>query len=312
MSRLIVFGASGFIGGRLIKIGTGSIFPVTRNFKNILADGRAFSWLEADLSNEDSLHKILRSGDIVINLAYSSSISPDGNIRMAENLIKACVKAGVARLVHCSTAVVIGVNPDEMISENSECKPATAYEKNKYRIEKIFLDSAREDFTVCILRPTAVIGAGAKNLKKMLSAILHGDPVKNFVRAMIQGQRRLNLVPVTDVAKAMLFLSTTNMASTGVYICSADDDPDNSYDRVEAIIRQIVKKEWKIKPPRLPPQLLDFILKIMRDGSGRMASRHYSSSKLISLGFRRSDTITLAVQEFVYYELRGAVQNHFG
>lgn len=301
MTETFVFGAAGFIGRNMVnKAGSGMLSLVTRNLNQGANEGH---WLEADLLKPQTLDKILTPGSSVINLAYSASATADDNIKMAENLLQACVQAKVSRLVHCSTAVVAGANESPIIDEHSECLPSTIYEKNKYDIEMVFMGAARSDLKVYILRPTAVVGPGGQNLKKMLSEILEGNNVINFIRSSIHGKRKLNLVPVEDVVRSLFHLCNQPSIPSGIYICSADDDPDNRYDRVEEIIRVALKKGRRMASLRLPGDILDILLKASRAGSGQFANRHYSSKKLFSTGFQRTEKISNAVREFVLSEV---------
>lgn len=301
MTETFVFGAAGFIGRHMInEADSGMLSLVTRNLNKGANEGH---WLEADLLKPQTLDKILTPGSSVINLAYSASATADDNIKMAENLVQACVRAKVSRLVHCSTAVVAGANESPIVDENSECMPSTIYEKNKHDIEMIFMGAASRVLKVYVLRPTAVIGSGGQNLKKMLSEILEGNNVINFIRSSIHGKRKLNLVPVKDVVRALFHLCNQPSVPSGIYICSADDDPDNRYDRVEEIIRVALKKGRRMASFRLPGDILDILLKTGRTGSGQFANRHYSSEKLFSTGFQRTEKISDAVREFVLSEV---------
>lgn len=302
-SRIFVFGASGFIGRHMVNEARSSKLSfVTRSPSKSAKNG---DWLEADLLKPQSLDKILIPGCSVINLAYSASAAADVNLEMADNLARACLRAKVSRLVHCSTAVVAGANKSPVIDECSKCLPSTSYERNKLDIEMIFTDAASCDLKVYILRPTAVVGVGSQNLKKMLSEILGNNHVANFIRSSIHGKRKLNLVPVKDVVRALWHLSEQPIITPGIYICSADNDQDNRYDRVEEIIRALLNKKKRMVSLKLPGNILDFMLKASREGSGKFANRHYSSDKLISTGFQRTEKISDAVREFVLSEVCG-------
>lgn len=302
MTEIFVFGAAGFIGRHMInEVGPGMLSLVTRNLNQGASEGH---WLEADLLKPQTLDKILTPGISVVNLAYSASATADVNIKMAENLVQACLRAKVSRLVHCSTVVVAGANESPIIDEHSECLPSTIYERNKHDIEKIFMGATSSDLEVYVLRPTAVIGSGGQNLKKMLSEILEGNNVINFIRSSIHGKRKLNLVPVNDVVRALFHLCKQSSIPSGIYICSADDDPDNRYDCVEEIMREVLKKERRIASLRLPANILGILLKASRAGSGQFTNRHYSSEKLFSTGFQRTGKISDAVREFVLSEVR--------
>jgi len=184
----------------------------------------------------------------------------------------------------------------------------TPYEKTKYHIESLLLEKENDDIKICILRPTAVIGPRGENLKKMLLAIKEGNSFINYIRSSVFGNRRLNLVPVQDVARALIHLCKLSSLHSGIYICSADDDPDNRYDKVEKIMRDLLEKQKIMEPIRLPEYILRMMLRYYRSGAGRFANRNYSSEKLIRTGFKRSQTIAQAVQEFILSEAESPVR----
>lgn len=300
MSGTFVFGASGFIGQHMAReAGSNTLSFVTRRPCKHTVGGR---WLEADMLRPSSLAEILTPGSSVINLAYSASAPAGINIQMAENLARACVEAKVSRLVHCSTAVVVGDNAAPVVDENSDCFPSTRYERDKRDIEKLFM-GASPDFEVYILRPTAVIGPGGQNLKKLLSEIFAGNDAFNFIRSSIHSTRKLNLVPVKDVVRALLHLCQGYSAPPGIYLCSADDDPDNRYDRVEEIIRATLERERRARPFRLSAGILNLLLSATRTGSGKFPNRHYSADKLYGTGFQRTVKLSDAIREFVLSEV---------
>ena len=297
-SRPIIFGASGFIGQHFIQeVGLSGCLPVTRTTQN------PNQWIKADLLNLDSIKPILNPGDTVINLAYSPLSSVEDNIKMAENLAQACLQSKISRFVYCSTAIVVGSNSSSILNEESICYPETPYEKTKYAIEKIFLAMTSQKIDVYILRPTGVIGPGGKNIKKILIEVQNGNPIINFIRSSVYGARQLNLVSVKDVVRALLHLSNHTSLSSGIFICSADDDPNNRYNQVEELIRTLLMKQSRIKSIKLPNFFLNMLLRSRRSGSGRFANRYFSSEKLLATGFKRSISISNAIRDFVLSEL---------
>lgn len=294
----IVFGASGFVGQHLIQsIGIDKCIPVSRT-KKILPSG-----FIGDLLDLASFKSLLKPGSTVFNLAYSDQASADNNIQMAKNLLKACQDAKVSKLIHCSTALVVGNNSATIVDEKTECYPETSYEITKHTIEKIFLDAANNEFKVYILRPTGVVGSGGQNLKKMFTEICHGNFIINFIRSSLYGKSPLNLVPVQEVVRALLHLHQVPSLTSGVYICAADEDPCNHYEYVEKLIRTLLQKQSRIKSIKLPSQILKTLLRFVRSGSRCHPHRLYSSEKLISTGFKRTVTVPDSVRDFVLSEI---------
>jgi nucleoside-diphosphate-sugar epimerase len=307
-TRIVVFGAAGFIGQHLLReVDRDAVSPVILSINaRTPAEYDDRKWLVADLRVPHSVHAILAPGDTVINLAYSEAATSEENMAMVHHLVEACRRTKVARLVHCSTAVVVGNNPSSLITEETECFPVTPYEKTKHQIEKLLMDGTSDDFKVYILRPTAVLGAGGHNLRKLLHDIEAGNRIIHYMRSSLFGKRALNLVAVKDVVGALLHLSTPSSHPSGVYICSADDDPDNRYDRVECIMRKLLRKQRGIRPIPIPEQLLTLTLRLSRSGSGQFANRYYSTAKLLCIGYQRRESVAQAVREYVQSEFEAS------
>ena len=206
---------------------------------------------------------------------------------------------------------MVGENPSSVVDENTKCLPVTPYEKTKCQIESLLLDKATNDFKIYILRPTRVIGPGGENLKKLIFEILEGTSVANYIRSSIFGKRSMNLVAVKTVVGALQHLCKQSPLEPGIYICSADDDPGNQYDKIESTIRELLEKQAKIKPIPLPIQILKVMLRFSRSGSGRFANRYYSSGKLFHTGFQRKESVERAVREFVLSEARSLTRINF-
>ena len=294
----IIFGASGFVGKNFIHtVGLENCIPVSRINKG------GNHWIQVDLLNEKSIESALKLSNTVINLAYAQEASPKTNIKMAINLARACLKFNVSKLIHCSTAIVAGGNSENLITEAETCYPKTEYEKTKHEIEKIFLEVENEGLKVNILRPTGVVGPGGKNLKKMLTGILYDKAWINYIRSSVNGERPLNLVSVKDIVRALMHFCEHTSLPSGIYICSADDDPDNKFNAVENIMRRILMKPLLIDPIRFPKFILEGFLKIKRSGSGCFPNRRYSSEKIMKTGFKCSVSISQAVTEYILSEM---------
>lgn len=296
LSKPIIFGANGFLGRHFIKtIGMNNCLPISRI-------KQTENWGQADLLIPETILPVLNAGKTVINLAYSYQVSPADNIQMAKNLVESCHIANINKVIHCSTAVVIGRNKSNYIDETTPCYPETIYEKTKYEIEKIFLEASNDKLNIFILRPTAIIGTDGQNLKKMLNELRNQSSFYNFLRAALYGSRKLNLISVQDVVQALIHLSKASI-SPGIYICAADDDPLNAYDKVKMLMENLIGR--KPFSPRIafPGFVLALILRLGRSGSGRIANRHYSAKKLYDSGFHSFHQLNDAITEFVVTEL---------
>lgn len=257
------------------------------------------TWRAADLREAASLSDVLDQGDVVVNLAYVSAAGEAENVRLIDNLVDACVCRRVARLVHCSTAVVAGAVRTRHVVESTTCEPRTPYERTKWALEQRVLDARSRGLDVGIVRPTAIVGPGGRNLLKLARSLQHGRPIVNYMRASLFGRRPMHLVPARTVAAALLHVAMMPTALNGnVYLVSSDDDPENNFQDVEALLsRALGLAPRKHAPLRLPERLLSLLLGLLGRSDTDMA-RRYDSAKLRATKFVPVDSVAAAVCEF--------------
>ena len=304
MQLIAITGASSFIGTHLIKrLSLCSDLRlrllVNRNLNIPLQESEKVSIIRGNLLDTKTLNGLVETGCIVINLAYLSSKSKQENLEAIHNLALACGQVGVARLVHCSTAVVVGRSRDNIITENTICQPLTEYEKTKLEIENVLIDSLKGKTEGVIIRPTAVFGRHGKNLIKVANDLISLPPFITSLKTALFYKRRLNLVCVENVVSAILFLMQINDQMDGERFIISDDDEieNNYYDTINLLASHFGHKP--VKAFYMPYRY--HILRILLTASKRSnvnAHRNYSSNKLFSLGFKKSIQFSEGVRRF--------------
>ncbi len=257
------------------------------------------TWHTADLLASTSFDLALEPGDVVINLAYMSGGSAAENISLVDNIIQACLRRRVARLLHCSTAVVIGAARTARVTESTPCVPVTAYEQTKLTMEQHVLSARSNGLDVGMLRPTAIVGPGGQNLVKLAKSLQHSHRTVNYLRACLFGRRPMHLVPVRNVAAALLHLAVLPGGLNGeVYIVASDDDPENNFQNVEeGLMRALGLESRKFPILPVPRQLLSLLLRL-RGRSETSMARCFESKKLLATNFRPIDSVAMAVRTF--------------
>ena len=178
--RIVVTGSNGFIGCHLtalLKARGHSVWgldadvvPVPawlRKERSLLSGVAAAS---CDITDVDSLAEILKSlaPEVVVHLAAKPGVSgaevdPASyeavNVRGVANLIDACDRAEVSRIVHASSSSVYG-HAIGAIAETTELRPIGYYGKTKIMGEGLLKAAAESrGMDVIVLRPFSVIGA---------------------------------------------------------------------------------------------------------------------------------------------------------
>lgn len=292
-SSICVLGGSGFIGRHLLNNFEKSdgllIKALSHSIKKESYFPDHIQVVTGDVRILDSLVGFLVPNAIVINLIYLNNASADDNIQAMDNLAKACVDAGVARLIHCSTAVVAGKVKDDVVTEETVCLPVNIYEKTKLKIEKQLLESLQGKCDVVIVRPTAVFGPYGKNGLKLIEELISEPRLIRLLKTSLYSRRRMNFVAVKNVVDAIMFLAHFSGNIDGQkYIVSDDDAETNNYYDISALFsRTLGLKQVRMVGIPFQSLILSGLLHIM-GRTNTNPNRIYSGRKLAELGFAKS------------------------
>jgi UDP-glucose 4-epimerase len=172
--RIIVAGASGFIGGRLCNYLANKGYEIVALVnKNVPNDqiwcGKMFGLVEIDLSSADQITKLEQyEPDVLINLVSLDHIDSNGD---AENVTKVNVipswyllkhfsEKGLKKFIYLSTIHVYGNQLNGLITEKSDLLPATPYGLTHLLSENVVTMFAGSSTTDChIIRFSNGFGA---------------------------------------------------------------------------------------------------------------------------------------------------------
>jgi len=301
---IAIIGASSFIGRHLVDALSRFEYVDMRLMTHVkpLRDSAGLKKAEivtGDLLNPETLNGFLVSGCTVINLVNLTGPAEKDSHAAITNLAMACRTSGVKRLVHCSTAVIAGNIPDDIITEETLCRPLTDYEISKYKAESLLRKLSAGHFELAILRPTAVFGKDGKNLLKLADELVRDSRLLNYIKSCIHDRRRMNLVSIENVTAALLFLADADRLMQGeVFILSEDDDPMNNYRDIEKfLMNRLGCSDYKF-PRFVAP---GWILRVLLSLAGRSNSnsgRIYSSGKIFSAGFKKAVSFKDGLESF--------------
>lgn len=215
MSRVVVTGASGLLGGNLAAElrAQGHDVIATRRAGTRIAhlDDLALAWVDADLGSADALARAFAGADAVFHCAAAVSVKREvtaemtaANVTGTANVIEAAIAAGVARLVHTSSVVAVGLTTDgrpcdETATWNFDAEGLVdAYAITKRRAEEL-VHAARDRIDAVIVNPTYMFGPRDA---RPSSGKLIVDVVRRRVPGWTPGYN--NFVDVRDVARGMI------------------------------------------------------------------------------------------------------------
>ena len=301
MSSIVLLGASGFLGHNFLLYRSSgyTIKAVRRNKNDTSIQYEGVTWYDLDISSSESLASILNDDDIVINLIYASNKGRAYNLNILENIVKACSDSQVRRLIHCSTAVVTGNVKDPILDEDIVCKPTTDYEKTKMELERLAIKANDLGVDIGILRPTAIVGEGGENLKILTESLLSQKIFKPYLKSLIVGSRRMHLVPVKNVIRALESMSFhKSPLNRGIYNISCDADKHNTYREVEKIIARTAALKYSPPKINLPKRALLILLSLIGRWDNNIYTV-YKSEKIKSLGYTDVSSIEESIVDFV-------------
>lgn len=279
-----VTGASGFLGRHLVHALQGGPGTVLRTLsRRGPHDGHTH--FRGDLYDAASLRGFVDGADVLINLVHPADASDDeAHARAIRHLAEAARQGGVARVLHVSTAVVVGRCDALRIDENTPCRPRTQYEHRKGLAERLLAEHLGPTVDLGILRPTAIVGEGSANLRKLASLIAYGPAWKRQALRVFHGHRQMHLVPVERVVAALLLLtSDPRPLADAVFVVGADDDPLNRYQAIDSRLGQLLGKPVASTTPAAPAWLLRLALRML----GRSLCdprQRFSDAKLAAYG----------------------------
>lgn len=301
-----IVGASGYIGRHVVeelrRLGGYKIKMLARLLDQSqmgIGFDACVEVFKGDLREPESLRGFLEPNCTVINLVYLWGAGEMLNLQVTANLTEACKAAKVKRLIHCSTAAVVGRVTDELITEETLCRPVTEYGVTKLKVEQAIIGAGQGYFDVAILRPTSVFGPGGDPLKKLAEDIVRGRRFGNYLKSCLFGKRRMNLVSVANVVGAIIFMIQREENLGGeVFVVSDDDSPANNFADVEKFLMRAFKIDGYALPRiPLPLSVLTLLLGMM--GRNNINPRcNYASNKLRDLGFERVVTFETALAEY--------------
>ncbi|WP_242393341.1 NAD-dependent epimerase/dehydratase family protein [Anaeromyxobacter oryzisoli] len=184
--RVAITGATGFLGGALAH-------ALARRGADVVALSRPGSdrsglrhahltWRECDVTSPRGLEHALEGADLVVHAAGrlgEAGVPEEAyrrlNVEGTRNVLAAALGSPAPpRVLHLSSAGVLGVTGRTAAPEEAPYAPRNPYERSKAESERVALEFARRGLQVVVARPGFVYGPGDRHVLGLFRAIQRG------------------------------------------------------------------------------------------------------------------------------------------
>ena len=256
--KLLITGATGFLGHHLIEKlkrtnpeDTIRIFKTKEDDMKLLPNFRG-EIVEGDIRNADEVDEAVASCDVVFHLVGMVSywdklndLQTQINVGGTKNVVDACLKHKVQRLVYVSSNVAIGYPPKGQISDEGtpyNFGPLRInYCETKYRAEIEIHKGIEKGLNAVIICPASMYGTG--DIRR-----IHSDLMFKFSWPfnLIYLDGGLAVVDVEDVANGMIL--AWQKGKTGQRYLMVSENLTQQEIR-NVVAKALGKEEPKIKIP---------------------------------------------------------------
>lgn len=229
MSKVLVTGATGFVGSHLAK----RLLQDGHEVRILIRPGRDASHLDllgaeialGDLVDRESVNRAMDGVEVVYHIAalFRKAGPPDSaywnvNFHGAVNLFEAAHEKRVSRFIHCSTVGVLGHIENPPADESRPYNVHNIYQITKCEAEKAALAFHNDrGLPVTVIRPVGIYGPGDTRWLKLFKPIAG----RKFVM-LGSGETLIHMVYISDLVDAFILAADNPNAVGRVYIAGGE------------------------------------------------------------------------------------------
>lgn len=282
--RILVTGASGFVGGRLCRTSAEKGYAVRAIVRQVPSDFFVQDSVEAvevaDIGPSTDWTSALQDVDTVIHLAARVHVMKESlkdplaeyrrvNVEGTRHFASAAIRAGVKRIVYVSTVKVNGEKTDQRpFNEQDIPSPQDHYATSKWEAEELLRDlSKRHGIEVVIIRPPLVYGPGVKgNMLRLMQYISRGYPLP-----LGNINNRRSLISLDNLVDVLL-LSASRVECAGHTFLVSDGEDMSTPGLVKRIAEAMGRKPNLVNFPGEVFSLMAKVVPSLRPAAERLMS----------------------------------------
>lgn len=325
----LITGATGFIGPWLVKklVSLGHkcrcLVRTSSNVEQLILSDVEI--VRGDITNSRSLNGVADGIDCIFHLATLGHMSnftvteemfDSVNVQGTVNIMNEALRAGVKRIIHCSSTAAMGICSEIPSNENTPCKPHHAYGRSKLKAEQEIKRIVTEkDLPAVIVRFSLVYGPGEPRDMLKLTRLAK----KGLIPKIGNKPKLTPLIHISDALNGMLLAAQKGRVGEIYLITNPEPEP---FDKIGQIIRDSLRvsrpalyiPEWgALRFATIIEKIFTFLGKnppvTRKNIESTLADRVFSIEKARKeLGFKTEMNVEAGVREMVtWYVKKGWV-----
>lgn len=297
--RIVITGATGFIGSRLA-------LQAHRLGLDVVAAGCELSSIETERANElraagvrltigklqepAYARELVRGADAIIHLAAAQHEAgmPDAyfrdvNVLGTRVLLEAACERGVRRFVYGSSIGVYGTSGDDVLDETSALRPDNIYTRTKLEAEEVVASFAQQ-LETSVVRISETYGPSDFRLLKLFRAIDRGH-----FAIVGSGANRRQCLHVNDLTRALL-LTAQHPLAVGQTFVIAGAESMTTNEMAHLIAAALNRRTPKLHAPLWPFKLAASIFEAICPPLGMQPPLHHRRLDFFTKSFVFSTT----------------------
>ena len=254
--NVLVTGATGFTGGHLaasLAQRGNQVRALVRTrslgkFNSSPLAALGVEAIEGDLTNRDAVARAAQGVAVVYHIAatYRDAGQPEStyratNIDGTRHVLEGAERAGVTRVVHCSTGGVHGHIAHPPANEDTPFSPGDVYQETKLEAEQLARDYGQaHPLQVVVARPIGIYGPGDTRFLKLFRGLARGR-----FPMLGSGQVFYHLTYIDDLVEGFRLCGEVPAAAGRTYILAGP-----RYTTLNELVAMIAG-QLEVAPPRV-------------------------------------------------------------